>query len=182
MTDSLQPHGLKPTRLLCPWASPGKNTGVGCQSLLQGYIYIYTHTYTYTYKAEWYVYMYISYISICMYVSFFLSTIACLGIFNSVWNVVLEFSSVFSWFPERAFSPGRANVWFPLCFPPVVVECVEADSLHLQFVDKTLVEWITLSVLREENSSGLFIGIVYFISLNADCMPLILFFILFFFF
>ena len=61
------------------------------------------------------------------------------------------------------------------------MECVDADSLHLQFVDKTLVEWITLSVSREENSSGLFIGIVYFISLNADCMPLILFFILFFF-
>ena len=24
------------TRLLCPWKSPGKNTGVGCHSLLQG--------------------------------------------------------------------------------------------------------------------------------------------------
>ena len=24
------------TRLLCPWDSPGKNTGVGCHSLLQG--------------------------------------------------------------------------------------------------------------------------------------------------
>ena len=24
------------TRLLCPWNSPGKNTGVGCHSLLQG--------------------------------------------------------------------------------------------------------------------------------------------------
>ena len=23
-------------RLLCPWNSPGKNTGVGCRSLLQG--------------------------------------------------------------------------------------------------------------------------------------------------
>ena len=29
------PHGLQPTRLLCPWDSPGKNTGVGCHSLLQ---------------------------------------------------------------------------------------------------------------------------------------------------
>ena len=28
------PHGL--TRLLCQWDSPGKNTGVGCHSLLQG--------------------------------------------------------------------------------------------------------------------------------------------------
>ena len=27
---------LQPTRLLCPWDSPGKNTGVGCQFLLQG--------------------------------------------------------------------------------------------------------------------------------------------------
>ena len=36
MSDSLQPHGLWPTRLLCPWDSPGKNTGVGCHALLQG--------------------------------------------------------------------------------------------------------------------------------------------------
>ena len=32
----LQPHGLQPTRLLCPWNFPGKNTGMGCQLLLQG--------------------------------------------------------------------------------------------------------------------------------------------------
>ena len=32
----LQPHGLLPARLLHPWNSPGKNTGVGCHSLLQG--------------------------------------------------------------------------------------------------------------------------------------------------
>ena len=36
MSDSLQTHGLQPARLLCPWNSPGKNTGVGCYSLLQG--------------------------------------------------------------------------------------------------------------------------------------------------
>ena len=29
------PMGLQPTRLLCPWYSPVKNTGVGCHSLLQ---------------------------------------------------------------------------------------------------------------------------------------------------
>ena len=29
-------HGLWPARLLCPWDSPGKNTGVGCQFLPQG--------------------------------------------------------------------------------------------------------------------------------------------------
>ena len=27
-------HELQPSRLLCPWAFPGKNTGVGCQALL----------------------------------------------------------------------------------------------------------------------------------------------------
>ena len=35
-SDSLQPPGLSPTRLLSPWDSPDKNTGVGCHSLLQG--------------------------------------------------------------------------------------------------------------------------------------------------
>ena len=36
MSDFLQPHGLQPTRLLCPWNSLGKNTGVGSHSFLQG--------------------------------------------------------------------------------------------------------------------------------------------------
>jgi len=36
VSDSSWPRGLQPTRLLCPWASPGKNTGVGCHFLLQG--------------------------------------------------------------------------------------------------------------------------------------------------
>ena len=35
MFDSLGPHGLQPTRLLCPWNSPDKNIGVGCHFLLQ---------------------------------------------------------------------------------------------------------------------------------------------------
>ena len=30
------PHRQQPTRLLCPWDSPGKNTGVGSHFLLQG--------------------------------------------------------------------------------------------------------------------------------------------------
>ena len=33
---TLQPHGLEPARLLCPWDFPAKNTGVGCHLLLQG--------------------------------------------------------------------------------------------------------------------------------------------------
>ena len=35
MSDSVRPHRRQPTRLRCPWGSPGKNTGVGCQFLLQ---------------------------------------------------------------------------------------------------------------------------------------------------
>ena len=34
VSDSSRPHGLQPTRLLYPWDSPGKSTGVGCQCLL----------------------------------------------------------------------------------------------------------------------------------------------------
>ena len=34
LSDSLQPHGLWPTRPLCSWNLPGKNNGVGCHSLL----------------------------------------------------------------------------------------------------------------------------------------------------
>ena len=35
MSNSLQPHGLQPTRLLCPWNSPCKKTGVDSLALLQ---------------------------------------------------------------------------------------------------------------------------------------------------
>ena len=33
--DSLQPHGLQPIRVFCPWDFPGKDPGVGCYFLLQ---------------------------------------------------------------------------------------------------------------------------------------------------
>ena len=36
VSDSLRPHGLQPSRPLCPWNFPGKNSGVGSHSLLQG--------------------------------------------------------------------------------------------------------------------------------------------------
>ena len=36
VSDSLQPHGLWPARLLCPWGFPSKTIGVGCHFLLQG--------------------------------------------------------------------------------------------------------------------------------------------------
>ena len=35
MSNSVWPYRRQPTRLLCPWDSPGKNTGVGCHFLLQ---------------------------------------------------------------------------------------------------------------------------------------------------
>ena len=35
VSDSLQPHGLPPARLLCPWDFPGKNIREGCHFLLQ---------------------------------------------------------------------------------------------------------------------------------------------------
>ena len=34
--NSWPPHGLQPSRLLYPWNSPGKNTGVASYSFLQG--------------------------------------------------------------------------------------------------------------------------------------------------
>ena len=36
VSDSLWPHGLLPTRPLCPWDSPGKNSGLDFHFLLQG--------------------------------------------------------------------------------------------------------------------------------------------------
>ena len=38
VSDSLQPDGLQPARLLCPRDSPGKDTRVGCHALLQGIV------------------------------------------------------------------------------------------------------------------------------------------------
>ena len=37
VSDSLQPHhGLQPANFLCPWDSPGKNTGVGSHFFSSG--------------------------------------------------------------------------------------------------------------------------------------------------
>ena len=36
VSNSLWPHGRKPTRLPCPWDSPDKNTGVGCHPFSRG--------------------------------------------------------------------------------------------------------------------------------------------------
>ena len=39
VSDSLQPPGLQPTRLLRPWDFPGKSTGVGCHCLLRMHVW-----------------------------------------------------------------------------------------------------------------------------------------------
>ena len=76
MSDSLQTHGLQPARLLCPWDSPGKNTGVGCQALLQGifltqrlnpgFLYCRWILYHLTQQeSPWYIYIY-TYICVCV--------------------------------------------------------------------------------------------------------------------
>ena len=36
MSETVWPHRRQPTRVPCPWGSPGKNTGVGCHALPQG--------------------------------------------------------------------------------------------------------------------------------------------------
>ena len=36
LSDSLWPHGLEATRLLCPWDFSNKNTGVDCHLFFQG--------------------------------------------------------------------------------------------------------------------------------------------------
>ena len=52
MSKFTRPQGLYSTRLLCPWNSPGNNTGVGCHSLfhqtyivhlLKKFIYLFIH-------------------------------------------------------------------------------------------------------------------------------------------
>ena len=35
LCPTLRPYGLLPTKLFCPWDSPGKNTGVGCYAAFQ---------------------------------------------------------------------------------------------------------------------------------------------------
>ena len=35
LCPTVRPHRWQPTRLPCPWDSPGKNAGVGCHFLLQ---------------------------------------------------------------------------------------------------------------------------------------------------
>ena len=75
VSNSLQPHGLQPARLLCPWDSPGKNIGVGCHALPQSifpteglnpglpcYRWILYCLSAHTHTEEWYTLKFFSYI------------------------------------------------------------------------------------------------------------------------
>ena len=48
VSDSYRPHGLQPTRLLCPWDFPGKSTGVRCHCLLHQIMFKTPQIYTFT--------------------------------------------------------------------------------------------------------------------------------------
>ena len=66
LSDSSWPHGLQPTRLLCPWDFPSKSTGVGChclnidqkQSLVQKKLAEF-------YFTEWCLSWVIQYVTVC---------------------------------------------------------------------------------------------------------------------
>ena len=61
VSDSLRPYGQQPARLFCPWDSAGKNTGVGCHVLVQGYIRVYIHIYMCIYIHA-YIYIYLAFL------------------------------------------------------------------------------------------------------------------------
>ena len=68
VSDPQRPHGLWPSRRLCPWDFPGKSTGVGCHCLLwlnvlrwpkcevhpkkRGYMYMFS-CFTLLYSRNW---------------------------------------------------------------------------------------------------------------------------------
>ena len=94
--DCLRPHGLQPTRLLCPWGFPGKDTGVGCHFLFQGIfptqgsnlglLYCRQILYWLSYKgrSDWYIYTHICiYIAICMHIKL-------LVFFHSVYWIIVD--------------------------------------------------------------------------------------------
>ena len=76
------PWTAKPTRLLCPWYSVGKNTGVGCHFLLQG-IYFSGLQFSFSFSS------YLSYIWFSASISFIFSLFS-----SSTQNLSREISSV----------------------------------------------------------------------------------------
>ena len=106
VSDSLTPHGLQPTRLLCPWDFPGKSTGVGCHRLLQlisGMI-----KYNSLYLLSWFqLWLYgVFCIFLYLYMNLSLMVTVCFHIY-----VTLQFkSSVKSFHLKNLYrSPGGGN-------------------------------------------------------------------------
>ena len=82
MSNSLQHHGLQPSRFLYPWNSPGNNTGVGSHSLQQriltqglntGLLYCRRILYHLSHKESIYIYIYIYICFIYVYMLYIVS-------------------------------------------------------------------------------------------------------------
>ena len=54
VSDPQRPHGLQPTRLLCPWDFPGKSTGVGYHCLLHALTKMYPKGITFRHEVNCY--------------------------------------------------------------------------------------------------------------------------------
>ena len=79
MSNSLWPYGLEPSRLHCPWNSPGRNTGVGSHCLLQGisltqesnpcllHLLLAGRFFTTEPPEKWYIMCIYTYVCVCVY-------------------------------------------------------------------------------------------------------------------
>ena len=99
VSDSSRPHGLQPTRLLCPWDFPGKSTGVGCHwtsscTLITGQL---PCPGTGSYRGFcWWVSAPVNCDSLCLCVSVILGAVVCpvTSLFWWTWEELLAFRFV----------------------------------------------------------------------------------------
>ena len=110
MSDSLWPSGLQSARLLCPWDSPGTNTGVGCSALFQGNVpdkptslmSLALAGRLFTTSATWDAYIYIyAYVYLCLY-------IIHIYMVAQQWRICLQCRDAGS-VPGSRRSPGEGN-------------------------------------------------------------------------
>ena len=108
MSDSVQPQRQQPTRLPCPWDSPGKSTGVGCHCLLPG-------------TMDW----------------FQIGKGVCQGCILShcLFNLYAEYIWRRQWHPTPALLPGKSHGWRSLvgCSPWGHKESDTTERLHFHF-------------------------------------------------
>ena len=121
MSDSVRPHRRQPTRLLHPWDSPGKNTGVGCHFLstnciLKFILYIHILSIWETVLLKW---------------DFFISSVQSLSrvrLFVTPWTAARQasLSITNSWSLMKLMSiesvmpSNHLNLCCPLLLPPSV--------------------------------------------------------------